>query len=113
MKIHRLVFRDIDKDKFDEVANSVKTIETRAATYKFLNIKPGDKLKIVCGNESIEKLVTRVNHYPSIDNMLDNLPLNKILPFAKNREDAFKIYYGFPGYKEKIEKHGIMAFKLK
>jgi ASC-1-like (ASCH) protein len=45
--------------------------------------------------------------------MLDNLPLNKILPFAKNREDAFKIYYGFPGYKEKIEKHGIMAFKLK
>jgi ASC-1-like (ASCH) protein len=112
MKIHRVVFREVDRGKYNEVVQGLKTIETRAATIKFKDITVGDKLKFVCGKDAFEKSITGVKHYSSIDEMLAELPYKKILPSAKNRADVYKIYWGFPGYKAKIEKYGLMVFKL-
>jgi ASC-1-like (ASCH) protein len=113
MKTHRVVFREVDRDKYNEVAAGLKTIETRAATVKFKDIAKGDKLKFVCGQDSFEKLVASAKHYSSIDEMLAELPYKKILPSAKNRADVYKIYWSFPSYQKKIENYGIMAFRLR
>lgn len=112
MKKHRLVFRKSDRDKFQEIANGTKTIETRASTIKYRSIKQGDKLTFVCGHAEITKSVVKVEHYNSLDEMLEALQLGQILPSAKNIEDAKKVYFSFPGYKEKIEAGGILAFHL-
>jgi ASC-1-like (ASCH) protein len=112
MKIHRVVFREVDRDKYNEVVKGLKIIETRAATIKFRDIAAGDKLKFVCGKDAFEKSIASVKYYSSIDEMLAELPYKKILPSAKNQEDVYKIYWSFPGYKAKIEENGIMAFEL-
>ena len=112
MKVYRIALRENDRDIFNEIANGLKTIETRAATIKYKNIKAGDKLEIVCGQDFIYKLVTRAERYPTIDMLLSELPLEKILPSALNREEAYKIFNSFSGNREKIAEYGIMAFIL-
>ncbi|HUD81198.1 MAG TPA: hypothetical protein VMR08_01030 [Patescibacteria group bacterium] len=113
MKVHRVVFREVDRDKYNEVVQGLKTIETRAATVKFKDIAAGDKLNFVCGKDVFEKTIASVRHYSSIDEMLAELPYKKILPSAKNRADVYEIYWSFPNYREKIESCGLMAFLLR
>src|SRR5581483_12215701 len=112
MKNYRLVFREVDRDKFDEIAEDRKTIETRAATIKYRPITAGDTLIFVCGSDSTKKQVAKVEHFDSLEQMFSHLPLSNILPTAKDTNDAKAIYYSFPGYKDKIEAEGILAFTL-
>lgn len=112
MSNYRLIFRTVDKDKFDEIKDGRKTIETRAATIKYKPVSTGDTLTFVCGNEEVVKTVTKVEHFASLSDMFATLPLNKILPSASSVAQAEKIYHGFPGYKEKIDAEGILAFSL-
>lgn len=112
MKKYYLTFREIDKDKFDEIVNRQKTIETRAATNKYRLIKTGDVISFACGDNKVTKQVIEIEYFNSLDAMFASLPLKKILPSAKDLEDARAIYYSFPGYKEKIEVYGIIAFHL-
>src|SRR5688500_9177803 len=112
MKNYRLVFRENDRDKFDDIENGHKSIETRAATIKYKPIEAGDSLTFVCGHVEITRLVTKVEHYNSLEEMFTHLPLGQILPSARTADDAKKVYYSFPGYKEKIDTSGILAFHL-
>lgn len=112
MKIHQVVFREVDRDKFDEIAKQTKTIETRAATSKYRSIKAGDELKFICGENEIVKTVRAIKYFSSLDMMLNALPIGKILPSAHSTEEAKNIYYSFPGYREEIEANGILAFYL-
>ena len=112
MKNYRLVFREVDHDKFNEIVSGQKTIETRAATIKYKSVQAGDTLTFVCGKDIIIKHVIKVEHFNSLDEMFNKLPLASILPSAQDKNDAENIYFGFPGYKEKIEAEGILAFSL-
>lgn len=112
MKTHRLVFREVDRDKFQALCDGSKPIETRAATEKYRGIKAGDKLVVVCGVDTVEKTVKEVRHFESIDTMLGNVPMQAVCPGAGSIEDVYKMYYSFPGYKDKIAQHGLMAFWL-
>lgn len=112
MKDHRLTFRTTDRDKFEEIAKGIKTIETRAATQKYKAVQSGDSLTFVCGNDRLTKTVAKVEHFNSLEEMFSKLPLNSILPSAKNLNEAKKVYYDFPNYQEKIEATGIIAFSL-
>ncbi len=113
MENHRLVFLETDRDKFDEIADGQKTIETRAATLKYRPIQAGDTLTFVCGSDALVKRVTNVSHFQSLDELFSSLPLENILPSAKSTEEAKNLYYKFPGYKDKIDAEGILAFTLK
>lgn len=112
MKTHRVVFRAVDRDKFDEVRNGAKIIETRAATPKYQAIQTGDELLFACGEDTFAKRIIEVRHYDSLDTMFDALPLSKILPSVASREAAYEVYHSFPGYKEKLAEHGMLAFIL-
>lgn len=112
MKTHRVVFRAVDRDKFEEVRGGIKIIETRAGTPKYQAIQRGDELLFICSKDRFTKRIIEVRHYGSLDAMFDALPLSKILPSVTTREAAYKVYFGFPGYKEKLAEHGVLAFIL-
>jgi ASC-1-like (ASCH) protein len=103
-----LRFRKIDRSNFLALKDGSKPIETRAATDKYRRIVKGDTLIIVCGKERVEKKVRRVKIFSS----LKSLPRKQIMPWTKNYAEMERAYYSYPGYKEKIKKHGIIAFWL-
>lgn len=105
-------FRAVDRDKYEQIVNGIKTIETRAGTVKYTDLMPGDRLMLVCGKDKSAKTISFVKHYDSIANMLEELPLNQILPNASDIDEAIRIYNSFPGYKHKIEQYGIVALGL-
>lgn len=114
-KIKKVIlrFRVIDRDNFNEIKNGLKTVETRAATIRYRNINKGDIVIIVCGKQRIIKQVKRVRHFKTIESMLKNISLKKIMPSVKSVVDAYKIYYSYPSYKEKIKEFGLVALELK
>lgn len=107
-----LSFRAVDRDKFDQIVNGIKTIETRAATVKYQDLSPGDTIRFSCDKQRIGKTISFVRYYSSIEEMLEDLPLDKILPDVTDLDGALKVYYGFPGYEQKIKQSGIVALGL-
>ena len=104
--------RKTDRFVFNVIKRGEKTVETRAATERYRKIQPGDTLVFVCGKEKIEREVDGVRHFVSINDMVKEIDFKKIMPFCENIEEMKKIYYSFPGYKEKIKNIGLLAFDL-
>jgi ASC-1-like (ASCH) protein len=112
MKNWTLRFRAIDKPDFEALVSGLKSIETRAATAKYRAIQARDTITLVCGGESCRKTIEKVDIYSSLAEMFLVLDFKKIMPYAKDEKEAEKVYYGYPGYKEKIAKNGIIALHL-
>jgi len=112
MKTWTLKFRQTDKDNFDEVKAGLKTIETRAASFKYKNIQAGDILIFACGKERLSKQVVKRQHFPSVEEMVKEIPFNKIMPGVKSVEEMKKVYSSYPDYDEKIKEFGILALEL-
>lgn len=111
-KAFRLRFREVNRDIFDAIRSGRKTIETRAATVRYQKIKKGDRVILVCGKDLFEKKVIDVAIFKSIDALLKKYKVRQINPNVKTEEDLRELYYSFPGYREKIKKHGLVAIEL-
>lgn len=107
-----LPFRAGDKADTENIKNGLKTIETRAGTVRYKDVKAGDTLVISCAGEKFEKTVKKVKHYDSIEALLTENDFKLIAPTAETVGDVYKMYASYPGYKDKIAKYGIMAFYL-
>ena len=107
-----LRFRKINRDIFDAIESGKKKVETRAATTKYLKIHAGDIATFVCDKERFSKKIARVKVFKTVRGMLKKYKPKEINPKAKTSKDLLKIYYSFPGYKEKIKKYGIVAMEL-
>lgn len=112
MKTWTMRFREVDMARFEEIRRGEKSIETRAATVKYRPIAKGDRLIFACGSERIEKAIRDVRHFDTVEAMLENLPLEKIMPDVTSIEDVKKRYASYPDYEEKIREEGILAFEL-
>ncbi len=112
MKTHRIVLRETDRELFDQIKSGQKSIETRAATPRYIKIEAGDELKFVCGNDEIIKSVMAVAHYDTVESIFHSADWNKVMPGVDSLDDAKRIYYSFPQYEEKIDLHGLRAFYL-
>ncbi|MDP2598950.1 MAG: hypothetical protein Q8P49_03915 [Candidatus Liptonbacteria bacterium] len=108
-KIWTLRFRAVDKKNFDELRRGLKTVETRAATERYGNIKKGDILRIVCGKKKLEKKVRWVRSFKSIAALTKEVPYKRIDPSLSSLAEVVRMYHSYPGYKEKIRKFGIVA----
>ena len=108
---HRLVFRAGDKS-FGAIVDGRKTVETRAATPKYRKVKAGDSLVISCGGNKVEKVVKKVATYPSIDELVVAEGLNNVMPLVDNIEQAKQEWYSYPGYRDKIAQHGLVAWHI-
>lgn len=113
LKSHILRFRVRDRKNFNEIKRGLKIVETRAATERYRKINAGDQLIFACGKSRLLKIVSRVRHFSTIDKMVKVLNFKKIMPSVENIAEMKNSYHGYPGYKKKIKKFGIVAFWLK
>ena len=87
-------------------------METRAATDRYRKIKAGDYLVFVCEKDQLRKKIAKADVFKDITAMLKKYRVEDINPEANSQKDLEKMYFGFSGYKEKIEKLGLVAWKL-
>ncbi len=110
MKTYHLKFRSVDKKNFDQLKSGEKSIETRAGTMRYKDTKVGDKLEISCGDEKITKIIQAIQHYDSVESIFQSADWSRVMPGVATLDDAKAAYFDYPGYKEKIDEHGIFAF---
>lgn len=103
-------FRACDKSIFDAIIKGEKKVETRAASIRFNNVKVGDKAILTCGELKAEKEIIKIEAFEGIKDLLKKYQVRDINPFMSSYEDLEKMYYSFPGYREKIDRYGLIAF---
>lgn len=108
-----LRFRQVDRRLFADIQSGRKSVETRAASSKYVKIVAGDSLKCVCGKDFVVKKIGKASHFPSVKALFKKVPITKVMPDAKNLAEVKRIYDSYPGYKEKIVQFGLVAFFLK
>lgn len=108
-----LRFRAVNDDFFQAIRNGKKKVETRAATIKYRNVKPGDLVEFVCGKKRFSRTVKSAQIFKSVNAMLRVHKFTDIMPNAKSIQDLEQSYNSFPGYREKLKKFGIIALKFK
>jgi len=109
----KLRFREADRDIFEAIKDSRKTVETRAATERYYKIKVGDILVLSCGKNKFKKKIFKVRIFKTISGLLKRYKVRQINPYLKTLKELEEMYYRFPGYKEKIKKSGLIAMELK
>ncbi len=102
----------MDRGIFEDIRSGRKIVETRAATTRFQNIKPGDTAVFVCDQDRFEKGIKRVQIFRNIAGLLNQYKIKDIMPEAADESELMKVYYSFPGYREKIEKFGLVALEF-
>ena len=112
-KIYILRFRAAGKDIFEAIKLGRKKVETRAATEKYRKIGKGDKVCLVCGREKFTKRVVAARVFLTIAALLKKYRPSQINPKIKTEAELRKMYYSFPGSREKIKKYGLIAWELK
>ncbi|TSC60415.1 MAG: hypothetical protein LiPW15_293 [Parcubacteria group bacterium LiPW_15] len=107
-----LRIRAADNDIFEAMVSGKKKIETRAATARYKDIKAKDVVILVCGKKRIAKTVKKAEHFPSVAAILKKYKPETINPKTHTAKEATDMWYGFPGYKEKIKKFGLIVITL-
>lgn len=111
-KIFRLRFREVDRDIFNAIKDGRKTVETRAATVRYQKAKKGDRVIFVCGKDIFEKRIADAHIFKSVDGLLKKYKVKQINPDVETEKELRKMFYSFPGYREKIKMHGLVAVEL-
>lgn len=106
------VFREIDRARFEEVRSGPKEIETRAATPKYHAVKVGGTITFSCGRDSFTKKVTKVYHWPSVEAMLAEVPLKRVMPDLDTPEQVHARYASYPDYDKKLKEFGLVGFEV-
>lgn len=113
MKIHTIKFDEADRARFDEVKEGRKKIETRAPNEKYDSIKEGDEIMFKCGDaQPFTKKVTKIYRWPTVETMFSEVSLEEVMPGLLTIEEAKNRYATYRGYTERIEKGGILGFRL-
>lgn len=112
MAIHYFPIREVDRPIFEDIKSGVKNIETRAGGPKYKNIKAGDEAVFKCGSDKITKKIKEVSTFKSVKLLVKKYGVKPIAPWLETEKDLEKLYYGFPGYRERIVKYGIIAMEL-
>ncbi len=111
-----LRIRAEDSWVFRAIKSGRKSVETRAlgkteTGKSFGDVKKGDVLLFMCGEDRLRKPVKKVQKFKSVKSMLVKISYKKIWPHLKNPsyKEIEKIYYSYPGYEERIKKNGLIA----
>lgn len=111
-KTYILKFRAANRDIFEAIRAGKKKVETRAFTAKYKDIKADDELVFSCGKDRFSKKIKKVQVFKSITDLVKKYKPSQINPKMKTEEELTAMYYGFPGYREKITKSGLLAMEL-
>lgn len=108
-----LKFRAADLARLEEIRSGKKMYETRAATEKYRAIREGDSITFTCGKKRLRKEVSKVFYFRSPAAMRRALPLAQVMPDLTTLAEVKERYASYPEYPEKIQKFGLLAFKLR
>ena len=111
-KTYVLTFSVKNTDIFEALKNGEKKVETRAATKRYSGVRAGDTLEFKCAGKVFTRKVLEVQIFKSMSALLKCYSPETINPSVSSKEELRKMYYSFPGYREKIKKHGLVAFEL-
>ena len=112
MKKYILLIRQTDRITYDLIESGEKRVETRAASPRYKDIKDGDMVVFKCGKDSFERIIKKTQKFKNVDKMLDHYDVKDINPSVSTVEELKSMYNSYSGYKEKLKKHGIIAFEL-
>lgn len=127
MKIWNLKFSSYKKtdDIFNFIINGTKTIETRTRNPNdgendYSNVKVGDILKIksMDTGKEVQKIVTYNHVYDTVEELVKNEDVTKILPSIKDNDEYLKVIEEVKDkwgekYKFELEHYGIVAIGFK
>lgn len=105
-------FREVNRDIFQAIVDDRKKVETRAATPKYTHIKAGDSIMLICGKEKTVKHIKKATHFQTIEDILKNYTPEEINPNVSTAEEIRSMWYSFPGYEQKINQYGLVAWEL-
>ncbi|MBL8158084.1 hypothetical protein JNK62_00910 [bacterium] len=77
-----------------------------------LQYKEGDDIQFICGSDSFSRKVRKIYFWPTVEAMLAEVPIAKVMPGLLTVEQVKNRYASYPRYLEKIEAKGILGFEL-
>ncbi|MEI8067511.1 MAG: ASCH domain-containing protein [Candidatus Shapirobacteria bacterium] len=99
---------DVQEPYLTFIKTGQKKIEGRLGKDKYLNLKPGDLIKI----NNIEVEIIKVTKYPNFKNMLITEGVKNVIPNSKNLKSAIDVYYKFYS-KEEEQTFGVVGINIK
>lgn len=111
-KTYTLRFAKANIETWELIKSGKKKVETRAATIKYLPIKKGDTLILSCSGKKFQKKIKKATHFKTLTSLFRKYSPNTIHPGIGSVKNMIAQYHSFPGYEEKIEEFGILAFEL-
>ena len=112
LKKYILPVREADREIYELIKSGKKKVETRAGGPKYQNIQKGDVIVLKCGKSKFERTVAEVRKFKSVNGMLRRYKPSDIHPDIQSAEELINLYHSFPGYDQRLKKHGIMVFEL-
>ncbi|HVN26164.1 MAG TPA: hypothetical protein VMT99_00730 [Candidatus Paceibacterota bacterium] len=107
-----LRLRAEDRGMFIDIRDGLKTVETRAATPRYRAIRKGDVLVFTCGRGRLRRKIARVRVFRTVGALAKAVPVRRVMPAVRSLGEMRTIYRGYPGYREKIRRYGIIAFDM-
>lgn len=110
---------DINNRAFNAIKKGTKKVEIRVTTlsedaFDYSILKPNDILVLKSSNEKIINcIVKKVNHYSSIEELLNKEGTKYTLSSTDDFDEGIKSINSLKGYKKSIPINGIYAIHLK
>ncbi len=96
-----------------DIIHGRKTYEGRVNTSMFQKYQIGDRVTWFAGNTKVITEITDRREYPSFGAMLEDIGYKNMVPEASSPFNATRLYSSIPGYPEKAERFGVVAFGIK
>lgn len=90
----------------DAVREGLKTIDVRINAQPFADVNKGDLIRY----HSIVVKVKGIHAYPSLSDLLAHEDYKKVVPEARNHQEALQVLLGEIGHIEPV--HGVLAFEI-
>lgn len=97
---------------FSLIRQGVKPVEGRKNSPKHSTIQKADFIEFSNGSESFLTIVTDIKQYPTLDEYLHGVTIQKALPGVASFEEAKRVYLKW-STPEEIESYGFLAIFVK
>jgi ASC-1-like (ASCH) protein len=97
-----------------QIQSGAKTFEGRIYSGPFRNYKVGDRVNWFAGQElRVLTEITDIKVFRTFEEMLTSVGFKKMLPYVSTFEAAVAAYNAIPGYREKAQTSGVVAFGVR
>lgn len=101
---------------FNQIKSGKKKVETRALGFtktgkNFGSVQGGDTLLFMCGKSRLRKKVKKIKKFRTVEEFFKKVNQKLVWPHLSVRtlENIKRQYYVYPGYRERIRQHGLVA----